>query len=95
MMDIPDDLLISDLQNEVKKLKASLAFYQEANHGLNWEITELRRKLEELTADVISLEEKLDGYLSQDDVLDVLLPPHLVGDTWARETAKKMIKSLT
>lgn len=89
-----DDEQISELKERIKKLEKSLAWYQEENRDLNYQIRTLEAKVERQESEIIDLQLRWERAMSEDDVFDEVLPPHLVENLWARETAKKLMQAL-
>jgi chromosome segregation ATPase len=86
-----DDDDIKELQAEIRQLKKTIDWYYNENRELNGKIEELEEKIEEQNEEIIDLQLRWERAMSEDDVFDEVLPPHLVENLWARETVKKLI----
>ena len=85
---------IRELQAEIRQLKKTIDWYYNENRELNRKIEELEEKIEEQNDEIIDLQLRWERAMSEDDVFDEVLPPHLVENLWARETVKKLIQAL-
>jgi len=85
---------IRELQAEIRKLKKTIDWYQDENRELNRTIEELEKRIEKQNNEIIDLQLRWERAMSEDDVLDEVLPTHLLENLWARETAKKLMQAL-